>query len=169
MAEPSFPPARGYSWKPFEPGHTISLRHGARSARVLQPIADQLLAEVGTVAPWTGRPAFAAELAAWAWAEARCQVLRSWIDGHAILSDEGLLAAGELARAESRAANARDRLGLNPLALSRLLATLASVSGAGTDDGALEQLKAEGRAIVEARGTALAAGPDPNTDQEETP
>jgi hypothetical protein len=141
---------------PFEPGNTAALRHGARSARVLRPIVERLTAEVADVAPWTRRPAYAGEVKSWAWSEARCVVLREWVDEHGVLSDEGTLAAGELARAESRAATARDRLGLSPLALAKLLGAFTSAP-AGTDDDALEALKAEGRRIVEVRADQLAA------------
>jgi hypothetical protein len=145
-----------WSRPPFEEGNLVALRHGARSPRVLQPIVDAVLAEAAVSASWAMRPAFAAELTSWAWAEARCRVLRHWIDEHSLLSEESQQAAGELARAEARAATARDRLGLNPLALARLMTTLDSAP-AGTDDDGLAGLKAEGRRIVEARESALAA------------
>lgn len=150
-----------WSRPPFEPGNTASMRHGARSQRVLAPIAERLTAELATEAPWTARPAFAAEVATWAWAEARSAVLRAWIDEHSLVSGEAVAAAGELARAESRAATSRDRLGLNPMGLARLLATVGTAVGAGAAGAdALDQLKAEGARIVEARAAALAAGED---------
>lgn len=145
-----------WSRPPFEEGNLVALRHGARSPRVLQPIVDAILAEVVQSAPWAMRPAYAAELTSWAWAEARCQILRHWIDEHSLLSDEAQQAAGELARAESRAASARDRLGLNPLALARLMTTL-DTAPAGTDDVGLEGLKAEGGRIIAARTAAIEA------------
>lgn len=154
-------PARGYSWPPFAPGNTAALRHGARSPRVLRPIVERLTAELADVAPWSRRPAYAGEVKAWAWAEARCVVLRDWIDEHGVLSEKGMLAAGELARAEARAASGRDRLGLSPLALAKLLGAF-NAAPAGTDDDRLEALKAEGRRIVEARAAALAEGADAN-------
>lgn len=168
MGEPGNRPARGYSWAPFAPGHTLSTKHGARSPRVIGPIVAELVAELANVAPWTARPAFAAEVSAWANAEARCRVLRHWCDEHGVLSEKGLLAAGELARAEARASSARDRLGLSPLALAKLLGAFATAAATGADDdGALEQLKAEGRRIVEARSAALEAATavDPVPDE----
>ena len=153
---------------PFEPGHTLSLRHGARSPRMLGPIAERLMAELVEAAPWCQRPAFTAEARSWAWAEARCVVLREWTDQHGLLSDEALLAAGELARAETRAASARDRLGLNPMSMARLMATISQASAGTEGDDALEALKAEGRRIVEARAAALAAGADDPGDGDGT-
>ncbi len=32
-------PARGYSWPPFEPGNTASLKHGLSSERRIAPLA----------------------------------------------------------------------------------------------------------------------------------
>jgi len=155
MGEPGNRPARGYSWPAATAGNKIALKHGARSPRVVGPIVDALVVELAAVAPWTARPAFAAEVNAWAHAEARCQVLRHWADEHGVLSDEGLAAAGELARAEVRASTARDRLGLSPLALAKLLGAFATASSTGADDdGALDLLKAEGRRIIEARSEA---------------
>ena len=37
-------PARGYSWEPFKPGHTLSLRHGMY-ARKFQPCDEEEIAE----------------------------------------------------------------------------------------------------------------------------
>lgn len=149
-------PARGYSWEQFKQGNAAALTHGARSPRVIDPIVAELVADLSTVAPWTARLAFAAEVSAWANAEARCRVLRHWADEHGVLSDEGLAAAGELARAEARASSARDRLGLSPLALAKLLSTFATAVASGADDdGALDRLKAEGAAILAARSLEL--------------
>jgi hypothetical protein len=123
---------------------------------VLGPIVEALVTELADMAPWTSRPAFAGEVRSWAHAEARCLVLRHWEDEHGILSDEGVAAAGELARAETRASSARDRLGLNPLALAKLLGAF-SASPPGTDDSGLDALKAAGAAIVASHAAIDAA------------
>lgn len=146
-------PARNYSWPPFTEGNTVAMRHGARSPRHVQPIADALLAEISDVAPWAMRPAFAGEVAAWAHAEARCRLLRAWIDEHGLLSAEGLKAADSLDRAERRAANARQQLGLTPMALSRIMATLRSSAG-NDPDASEDAIFAEGRAVLDARPIA---------------
>lgn len=151
-------PARGYSWPAFKDSNTVSLRHGAHSPRVLRPIADELARELVRVAPWTASPVYAAEVEAWAWNEARARVLRAWEDEHGLLSEEGASAAGELHRAETRAASARANLGIGgPLALARVLGALSATTGESGED-ALEQLRAEGRRIVEANATAAAVG-----------
>ena len=145
-------PARGYSWAPFEVGNGAALKHGARSPRMIRPVAEQLLREVAAVAPWAARPPFAAELDAWAWNEARARLLRAWLDEHGVLDhdDAPRPALAELHRAETAAAKCRDRLGLNPLAWARLLAGVEQVGDVG---GHLEGLRAEGRAMLEARTT----------------
>lgn len=143
-------PARGYSWPPFEAGNTAALKHGARSPRMVRPVAERLMVEAVEVAPWVARPAFGPELEAWAWHEARARLLRAWLDEHGLLDDDDAPrgALGELQRAENAAAKARDRLGLNPLAWARLRAAVEQ-SGRRED---LEDLDAEGRAILEIRG-----------------
>jgi hypothetical protein len=39
-------PARGYSWPPFEEGNTAALRHGAESARLVEPRARELAPQI---------------------------------------------------------------------------------------------------------------------------
>jgi hypothetical protein len=145
-------PRRGYSWPPFQPGHTLTLKHGATSSRVLQPLADQLAAGLGEVAPWTSAGAFAGSVASWAHAEAQAYVLRQYLDEHGLVDDEGQPrpAAGLLERVETRLTNLRAQLGLTPLALGKLLATLSQVDG---DRGA-EGLEALRRAGAELRAAA---------------
>jgi hypothetical protein len=144
---------RGYSWLPFQPGHTLTLTHGARSPRSVAPIAHALAGELLDVAPWCAQPAFSAEVEAWAWAEARCRLLRAWLDEHALLDDddEPRAALNELHRAEARAESGRNRLGLNPAAWSKLLASLASIEdkvGAAADSAT--SLREVGAAILKA-------------------
>ena len=55
-------PARGYSWPPFEPGHTLSLVHGADSPRTVTAKAAELEPAFTTwlteYAPWVSSPEF---------------------------------------------------------------------------------------------------------------
>jgi hypothetical protein len=123
--------ARGYSWPPFEKGHTLSLRHGAWSARHVQPVATEILQSVldDPQCEYLRQPRFAAELEAWATAEARVRLLESYIeklagesgDGVGDLADEATRAAWQLLhRCETRAQSGRDRLGLSPLSSARI-------------------------------------------------
>ncbi len=50
--------ARGYSWPPFPPGHTLSLVHGAESERAIAARADLVHAELLEVAPYLDEPKF---------------------------------------------------------------------------------------------------------------
>jgi len=128
------------------------LKHGATSPRVLQPIADQLAAGLGGLAPWASAASFAGTVASWAWAEAQAHVLRVYLDEDGLVDDEGQPrpAAGMLERVEGRLANLRAQLGLTPLSLGKLLATLSQVDG---DRGA-EGLEALRRAGAELRAAA---------------
>lgn len=143
---------RGYTWPPFEPGNLAALKHGAVSPRVLQPIADQLAAGLAAMAPWVSAAAFAGSVASWSWAEAQAVVLRRYLDETGLVDGDGQPrpAAGMLERVEGRLANLRAQLGLTPLALGKLLATLSQVDG---DKGA-EGLEALRRAGAELRAAA---------------
>lgn len=116
---------------PFQPGHELTLQHGAYSPRKVDPLAaelvDQVLADPSTgylqAAVW--RPA----LWAWARAEAQVQLLTEYLakaaqatgDGIGDLDRESVRAAYLLLhRAETRATTGRTRLGLDPLSAARL-------------------------------------------------
>lgn len=143
-------PARGYSWPPFEKGNKAALAHGAWSPRSIRPVAERLAAELVEVAPWVARPAFGAAVHAWAWSEAQCVLLREYAHEVGLLDEDGAPRAflDALHRSEQRSASRRAELGLTPAAWARLL---RSMSESGGDEDALEQLKAEGRRILEAR------------------
>lgn len=158
-------PARGYSWPPFEPGHTKSVKHGAASPRLVSPIAERLAADLVESAPWAGGRQFAETVRAWAWAQAQCVLLHEYLDVHGVLDDRGVPrpAVGLLERVETRAASLRGELGLSPLALARLLGALGQLNGEAAVGG-LEQLAAAGRAVrVGAERRALTAGTAPAT------
>lgn len=148
-------PARTYSWPPFTDGNTAALRHGAKSPRVLQPIADQLAAGLGGLAPWTSAPSFAGSAASWSWAEAQAVVLRAYLDEHGLVDEEGQPrpATRMLEQVEGRLAGLRGQLGLTPLSLGRLLATLSQVDGDKGAEGleALRRVGAELRAAADPR------------------
>jgi hypothetical protein len=162
---PGHGPPRGYSWPPFATGNLAALKHGARSPRILTPIADQLAAGLGQVAPWTSAASFQGTVASWAWAEAQAHVLRAWLDEHGLVDDDGQPrpAARMLEGVEGRLAGLRAQLGLTPLALGRLLATLSQVDGDKGSQG-LEALRRAGaelraaadRQVVDANGGRVA-------------
>jgi hypothetical protein len=142
---------------PFEPGNTAGLHHGANSEQTLRPIAERLEREIVTIAPWCARPAFAAAVRAWAWAEAQCELYRAWFAEHGLRDEENQPVTGlaNWDRAEARASKLRARLSLDPNALAKLLSSLASVAASGGDSQGLAAVKAEGAAIVAARERQL--------------
>jgi hypothetical protein len=146
------------------------LQHGAYSTRTWKPLADAIAAELPEVAPWCSRPTYGAAVAAWARVEAQLQLVLAWLDEHGPLDADGepRPATALLARLESQAQSLRAELGLSPLALAKLLGTFTSSPG-GTDDDALEALRAEGRRIVDVHATAAAVGASSVASATETP
>jgi hypothetical protein len=156
--DPGRGPARGYTWAPFTAGHTVSLKHGAHSPRVVGPLAEQLEAGLNERAPWASAEAFAPTRAAWAWAEAQSAVLRSFLDEHGVLDEDHQPrpAVDLLGRVESRAERLRTELGLTPMALAKLLSSLSNVNPAAAAGG-LDALVAAGAAVRERAEAALSA------------
>lgn len=135
---------------PWEPGNTAALTHGADSKRMVQPLADELAAQLVDVAPWCGHAAFAPEVAAWAWEEARVRLLQGWVNEHGLLDDRSEGALSQLERAQGRASRLRSNLGLNPSAWARVLAASAVAKAAGVEAAAeqVEALSAVGRELM---------------------
>lgn len=153
MSGPGQGDARGYSWPPFEPGHTKSTVHGAASPRRVEPLASEIEAELFAtegVPEHLRRPEFRASVAAWARSEAVVRLLWEWLTGQdveAALTDVTRSAETEetgkgrtsrrsvsrrvgsvldqLHRAEMRAASMRRALGLDPLSAGRLARDLS--------------------------------------------
>lgn len=123
---PAFPGQR----PPLQPGHELTVTHGAYSPRKVDPLAQELvdlvLGDQSTAYLQAGhwRPA----LYAWARAEAQVQLVSEWLADQATekhplgdLGDERVRAAYLLLhRAETRATTGRTRLGLDPLSAARL-------------------------------------------------
>jgi len=156
--------ARGYTWPTATSGNTIAEKHGARSERRWRPLAEQLAAEALAAAPWLTRPAFRWSVQAWATAEARARLVDDWLDAQATAEMPGELDAGGEPRAASalsvrlhaRAESLRARLGIDPTAMARLLASFTVGLPGGED--VLAALRAEGARLVAAQDVALAAG-----------
>lgn len=133
----------------FQPGHQLSVTHGARSQRLLRPIAQALMDGLyadPTTPPYLHDPSYGSAVQGWAYAEAECYRLRSYIDEMTGTADtltervtinetvqEGpdgirrrsvqarIRSAQEaLDRAERRADKLRSELGLTPLSRARL-------------------------------------------------
>jgi hypothetical protein len=113
----------------FEPGHELSMRHGAYSPRKVDPLAGELVANIQAHVPHLAAPQWAPAVWAWARHEARAQLLTEYVmaagertgDGVGNLADRKVLAAyNALHRAEAAADRSRARLGLDPLSAARL-------------------------------------------------
>jgi hypothetical protein len=165
---PEFPGQRA----PFTAGNTAALKSGYTSPRAIQQRAAVLLTELLAEAPDLDRPRFRFDAEAWAYAQARAELHR---EHEAVVglfdpaSGATRAALHDRVRAAERdAAQARDRLGLGPLAEARLRRDQsAAVAFAGPE--LLASRMAEGRAALDARATAavveaapaLTAAPDP--------
>lgn len=123
---PAFPGQR----PPFEPGHELSMRHGAYSPRRVDPLAVEMVAlvEADPAIAWL-TAADAPALWAWARAEAQVQLLTEYLEQAGVASGDGVgdlekddvrAAYLLLHRAEARASMSRRRLGLDPLSRARL-------------------------------------------------
>lgn len=141
-------PARHYRWEPFQPGHTLSLRHGAFSERAVSPLAARIVDQLFTDSPWLATPAFRLTVLALARAEAQAELLHRWLDEHGPLDDEGRPrpAMAALDSTERRADRLRQGLGLTPSAW----AALHRAVSAGQDDehGGVAAIKAVGAQII---------------------
>jgi hypothetical protein len=114
--------ARGYSWPPFEAGNTSAATHGAKSPRLVRARANRLLEEVTADRPVWLNDVDQAALWSWVYAEARCELLREWLDEHGHLDDKGKPrdAAQFLLSCERQAARARSALGFDPTSRAAL-------------------------------------------------
>ncbi len=151
------------TWPPFQADNEASLRHGARSTRHLSPIVAELRASVAEAAPWTLAPAFGPALEAWLWSEAQAILYRRWFDERGLWAGDGSPLPGLVLynRAEGRAAQLRQALGLDPRSLVAILGQLAAHEPEAMA-GALETMLATGREIRQAaeRRQIAAAPPE---------
>lgn len=120
-------PSRGeatrYRWKPFtgpdgdNPGRLATLSHGAHSPAVVDPVAAELVEGIVAERPDLAEAQYAAAVAAWASAEARCLLLRAHYAKHGVFDADGEERPG-LAfwdRCERQADRLRRQLGLDPM------------------------------------------------------
>ena len=145
-------PARG-SWPPFTDGNLVGVRHGALSPRLVGERAQALIDALHEEHPAWITNLDGRAVAAWARAEARCDLLHEWLDGRPVVQDDGKPHPAEelLVRHERRAADLRARLGLDPRARAELGRTTAL--GRVLADEGLARLRAAGRAAWDERGS----------------
>lgn len=132
----------------------LSTRHGAYSSRVTDPVALRLVGELEAASPEWLAEVDRASVDAWSRAEARVEVLSAWLDEHGLLCEDGKVrpAADLLVRLERLAADARSRLGLDPLARARLGRDVAVARAAASSS--VRAAAEAGRLARERRGDA---------------
>ena len=152
-------PARGYSWAPFEPGHTLSLVHGGYSETAIEARAAEVRTQLFDLAPWLQKDVFVPAVARFLRAEARERLIHEHIVK--VSDEQGPGAVPQrLWEAATACANASMKasalLGLDPQSYARLRATTGT---AATTEAGLADLKAAGRQIVQTHQPSPPAAP----------
>jgi hypothetical protein len=158
MTEPSaqsWLPAFIGQREPFRAGNAAAVTHGARSSRIVDPVAAEIAAELlaqPDLPEYLRRPEFAPAVAAWARAEARCELLAGWLstmDASGPGDDKVMSVLGQLHRVETAAARMRSDLGLTPVAAARLNRDVSASRYMATSVMAgIERLAATGAELV---------------------
>ncbi|MDQ3218235.1 MAG: hypothetical protein M3Q18_10375 [Actinomycetota bacterium] len=128
---PQFPPARGYTrtFPPFEEGNQVALRHGARSPRVVEPLADECREYIERIIEaedisYLKLPSFQIALDNLAWSWAQVLKLRQWVLEH----PEDMKVRDQLERFEARFDKRLAACGFYPLDGARLRQVLTSAA-----------------------------------------
>jgi hypothetical protein len=155
---------------PFEPGHTLSLRHGAYSERAIAARAEAVHAELLTFAPYLDEPRFLPAVQRYLDAAARELLLHEHVERLSAEKGTGAVPARvwEQATAAARlAAKLGSDLGLDPIGHARIRA-LSAASGASEASQSLAELTEQGRRIRLAaeRRTAIDASAEDDDDDD---
>lgn len=152
-------PARGYSWAPFAPGHTASLKHGVYSEPRVSARASELMAAVlaDPRLPDHVRSAlFEPALRAWSRAEAMAEAAWDWAtakdnpDEMFELKPGVMRSPSEVWKGlEAHAARARSRLGMDPASYAAISKDLGLANRAVEDS--LQRAARQGREIAARR------------------
>jgi hypothetical protein len=165
---PAFPGQR----PPFELGNVASLTHGVWSPRKVDPLAEHLIWQLHQTPglDYLAEARFAAEVLAWAKAEARVALLEAHVDKLGIVkasaAKPGTRAPIEhLAKWEGMAAAARGRLGLTPKSWVEIRRSLAGTAQAQAQAEHLLTLAEAGKAARESRtNDVIEVGPSDDTE-----
>lgn len=147
----TFGDRRGYTWPPFEPGNTKSLKHGAFSPRSIAARSELVQEALLDVCPWLIDVDTEA-IARYCRAEARARMLHEHV--MRVADESGVEAVPaylwtEASRAETNAQKAGQDLGLDPTGRLKIAKDAGLAKHfAGANVG---KLVAEGAAIREAR------------------
>jgi hypothetical protein len=148
--------ARGYTWPPFEPGNTVSLRHGAFSHRVISEAGQQIRHALLESYPYLADDAFVEAIDRYCRAEARAQLLHDYITEK--VDTEGVEAVkpylwAEAGRAEANAQKFGSECGLDAAGHAKIARDLGLARNIQRDANArrTDELAATGRALRERR------------------
>jgi hypothetical protein len=124
----SYGPARGYTWPPFQSGNRVAVRHGAFSSAIVSEKAAEIRTQLIAMCPWL-RDADALTIDSLCRSEARSRMLHDYV--MTMAAEQGPEAVppylwAATSRAETNALRCTDRLGLNPLARSKLTSQFQS-------------------------------------------
>jgi hypothetical protein len=133
----------------FEPGNTVSVRHGAYSPREIAERAKSVHVELLRYAPYLNEERFLPAVQRYLSAAARESLLDDWITKVCAEKDAGAVPARvwEQCTAAARlASKLGSDLGLDPLGHARIHA-LSSGAGASEASQTVAELSAEGRRV----------------------
>jgi hypothetical protein len=142
---------RDYSWPPFAPGHTLSVRHGARSERAIEAKAQQVRGALFDAYPWLDEVQDAITVARFCRVEGRALMLQAGIDAYE--DERGPGRAPEylyerVNQTDQLADRIGSKLGLDPSGRAQLRQTVAST------EATLSDLAARGAEINRRRDLA---------------
>lgn len=114
-------PARGYSWETFTTGNLAAVKTGAYSARIVEPLADAVYADLVEQHPRLRNPLYAVMLRDFARTLVRVERMEERLaDGDLDAEGNPLPGSVSLLRYRKHLMNLADRLGLSPLANAKL-------------------------------------------------
>lgn len=137
------------------------MKAGHRSPRIVSPLAEELAAALVEIRPDLAD--FPHAVRGWARTEVQAALLRSWLDDHGVVDDDGKprdAMLRHLGSFERLAIAQRDRLGLDPRSQAALARERVEASRGAFD---LEQFMREGQEALERRQQAeIEAGEVPD-------
>jgi len=132
-AETAGKPARGYSWPPFTEGNTAAVKHGATSDRLVEPRARELVPQILEVNEHLDELRDGPGVYRYCVVLSRLERAYTWLQAQPDSVFSSDLQASRASKApsphgvwervekwESQADRAEERLGISPLARSRL-------------------------------------------------
>lgn len=162
-------PARGYSWPPFEPGHTASVRHGAHSERLVSERASAILEELREQYVWLVE-ADALVVQVLVESKARLEALNDYVTGIIAGTTKAYPLKGrpttgveavperiwqQISRESRTVLDAASKLGFTPRDRAELARDTGVAAYFGGRDDALRAFAAEGRKLRQLRGRGV--------------